>query len=243
MPRNFDYPMPQEGRMARQQLARIAMDASKLHNTLQDDDDLPAWVLLKINTAEDRLHMASDYMRYKVAPGLNAYQGFGNVVSYGADEDTSADGKKDSLVRIGVSAGVGTAVGAAWAAYSKKDVKKAAMYGALAGAAVGVARNLAMGQPALGFGAAPESPLFDEEEEDAPELIAAREKVYRTAGILLIPLGGLAGYLYAITRRMSPEASHAAAALGAGYGVAGLLAAEVYVRYQRLLTLSRNANK
>jgi hypothetical protein len=243
MPRNFDYPMPQEGRMARQQLARIAMDASKLHNTLQDDDDLPAWVLLKINTAEDRLHMASDYMRYKVAPGLNAYQGFGNVVSYGADEDTSADGKKDSLVRIGVSAGVGTAVGAAWAAYSKKDVKKAAMYGALAGAAVGVARNLAMGQPALGFGAAPESPLFDEEAEDAPELIEAREKVYRTAGLLLIPLGGLAGYLYAITRRMDSDASHAVALLGAGYGVAGFLSAEIYVRYQRLLTLSRNADK
>lgn len=71
--RNFDYPMPIEGRMARQQLARIAMDAAKLHNALQDNDDLPAWVLLKINTAEDRLHMASDYMRYKIKPGLDAY--------------------------------------------------------------------------------------------------------------------------------------------------------------------------
>lgn len=79
--RNFDYPMPLEGRMARQQLARIAMDAAKLHNALQDDDDLPAWVLLKINTAEDRLHMASDYMRYKVRPGLDAYYA---GASYGA---------------------------------------------------------------------------------------------------------------------------------------------------------------
>ena len=91
MPRNFDYPMPQEGRMARQQLARISMDAAKLHNALRDDDDLPAWVLLKINTAEDRLHMAADYMRYKVAPGLNAYQGAEMLSrpkrAYGADED------------------------------------------------------------------------------------------------------------------------------------------------------------
>ena len=94
MSRNFDYPMPQEGRMARQQLARISMDAAKLHNALRDDDDLPAWVLLKINTAEDRLHMAADYMRYKVAPGLDAYQGAEMLTrparGYGVDEDDAA---------------------------------------------------------------------------------------------------------------------------------------------------------
>ena len=71
--RNFDYPMPRQGRMAKQQLARMVMDATALHQTLGDDDLLPAWTLLKINTAEDRLHMASDYLRYKARPGLNAY--------------------------------------------------------------------------------------------------------------------------------------------------------------------------
>ena len=80
--------------MARQQLARISMDAAKLHNALRDDDDLPAWVLLKINTAEDRLHMAADYMRYKVAPGLDAYQGAEMLTraarGYGVDEDDAA---------------------------------------------------------------------------------------------------------------------------------------------------------
>lgn len=75
MSRNFDYPFAFDGRMARQQLARIAMDASQLHNALRDDDALPGWVQLKISTAEDRLHMASDYMRYKIAPGLNAFDG------------------------------------------------------------------------------------------------------------------------------------------------------------------------
>lgn len=243
MARNFDYPMPQEGRMAKQQLARIAMDASKLHNDLQDDDDLPAWVLLKINTAEDRLHMASDYMRYKVAPGLNAYQGFGRVVSYGADEDTSADDKKDSLVRIGTHAGIGTLLGAAWGSYSGKDMKKAAMYGALAGAAVGVARNLAMNKPALGFGAAPDDFLEEDEEEEDPEMVAGREKFYRTAGAILIPVGGLAGYLYAIMQRKGPDAGQAFALLGVTYGCMGLLSAEIYVRYKRLLALSKKANK
>lgn len=96
--------------MARQQLARISMDAAKLHNALRDDDDLPAWVLLKINTAEDRLHMAADYMRYKVAPGLNAYQGAEMLSrpkrTYGADEDKAEDDASNKFFRQMVGAGV-----------------------------------------------------------------------------------------------------------------------------------------
>lgn len=71
--RNFDYPMPQQGRMVKQQLARMVMDATALYQTLEDDDRLPAWTLLKINTAEDRLHAAADYLRYKARPELTAY--------------------------------------------------------------------------------------------------------------------------------------------------------------------------
>jgi len=110
MSRNFDYPMPQEGRMARQQLARISMDAAKLHNALRDDDDLPAWVLLKINTAEDRLHMASDYMRYKVAPGLDAYQGADMLMrparGYGADEEKAENTEINKFYRQMLGAAV-----------------------------------------------------------------------------------------------------------------------------------------
>lgn len=107
--RNFDYPVPLEGRMVRQQLARIAMDASKLHNALQDDDDLPAWVLLKINTAEDRLHMAADYMRYKVKPGLEAYYA-GAEASYGADEsEKKGSATRDFLIFMGGAVALVTA--------------------------------------------------------------------------------------------------------------------------------------
>jgi hypothetical protein len=81
--RNFDYPMPQQGRMVKQQLARMMMDARALYDTLQDDDRVPAWTLLKINTAEDRLHVAADYLRYKARPGPNAY---------GAPEEKSSVG-------------------------------------------------------------------------------------------------------------------------------------------------------
>ena len=87
--RNFDYPEPAQGRMARQQLARIVMDATALHRTLRDNDRLPAWTLLKVSTAEDRLHMAADYLRYKAQPGINAY-GYPGVV--GTVTKTRIDG-------------------------------------------------------------------------------------------------------------------------------------------------------
>jgi len=105
MGRNLDYPMPLEGRMVRQQLARIVNDATALHNALQDDDDLPAWVQLKINTAEDRLHAASDYLRYKIAPGLDAYNGFGSAHrAYGASESEERKKLKNTLMLAGVLA-------------------------------------------------------------------------------------------------------------------------------------------
>jgi hypothetical protein len=105
MGRNLDYPMPLEGRMVRQQLARIVNDATALHNALQDDDDLPAWVQLKISTAEDRLHAASDYLRYKIAPGLDAYNGFGSAHrAYGASEIEERKKLKNTLMLAGVLA-------------------------------------------------------------------------------------------------------------------------------------------
>jgi hypothetical protein len=211
--------------MARQQLARIAMDASKLHNSLQDDDDLPAWVLLKINTAEDRLHMASDYMRYKVAPGLNAYQGIVEPVYYGAAESAPSDEeKKESLMRLGTHAGVGTALGAAWASYSGKDVKKAAMYGALAGAAVAVARNLAMGKPAIGYGEPsgardPSLEPFDPNDlSDEDYAVWEADQRMRTLTIAtLVPTGAVVGY-FAAKRYADAENVPWYAALG---GVGG----------------------
>jgi len=77
--RNYDYVQPMQGRMARQQLARICMDARALYNTIDDNDRLPAWVMKKVATAEDRLHMAADYIRYKANPTLQAYE-------YGAND-------------------------------------------------------------------------------------------------------------------------------------------------------------
>ena len=70
---NYDYPQPMQGRYAKALLARVCMDARKLHDLLGDDDRIPAWVLGKVATANDRLHMASDYLRYKARPGAQAF--------------------------------------------------------------------------------------------------------------------------------------------------------------------------
>jgi len=67
MGRNFDYPMPQEGRMAKSYLYAIEKDARELRKRLKDDDDLPGWVQAKIVTAQDRVAVVSRYMGHKLA--------------------------------------------------------------------------------------------------------------------------------------------------------------------------------
>jgi len=62
---DYDYPQPMMGRFVKNQLARIIRDAQQLSAQLGPDDKLPSWVQFKVSTAADRLHTASDYMRYK----------------------------------------------------------------------------------------------------------------------------------------------------------------------------------
>lgn len=65
--RNFDYPMPQEGRMAKSYLYAIEKDARALRKKLRDNDDLPGWVQAKIVTAQDRIGVVNRYMGHKIA--------------------------------------------------------------------------------------------------------------------------------------------------------------------------------
>lgn len=67
MARNFDYPMPQEGRMAKSYLWTIEKEARELRKKLRDDDDLPGWVQAKIVTAQDRISVVNRYMGHKIA--------------------------------------------------------------------------------------------------------------------------------------------------------------------------------
>jgi hypothetical protein len=67
MGRNFDYPVPLEGRMAKSYLWAIEKDAKELRQLLRDDDDLPGWVTAKIVTAQDRVQVVNRYMGHKIA--------------------------------------------------------------------------------------------------------------------------------------------------------------------------------
>lgn len=109
--RNFDYPMPQQGRMVKQQLARMIMDATALYQTLGDDDRLPAWTLLKINTAEDRLHVAADYLRYKASPGIRAY---GDAATTAAAYTSMQQNAQKAGEGTALLLGLGTVAGLWW---------------------------------------------------------------------------------------------------------------------------------
>ena len=120
--RNYDYPVPYQGRMVKQQLAQIAEDAAALNAALQDNDRLPAWVQYKIATGEDRVRVAADYMlaRIKDAPqgtpfgGTDTAQGGGGVFSH------ITSGEAVTLVRKSTATAAAVAVALSGALYAYK---------------------------------------------------------------------------------------------------------------------------
>lgn len=64
--RNFDYPMPMHGRMAKQALTQIAHNANELSTQLQDNDTMPQWVQYFIAVADDRINTITNYMLYNI---------------------------------------------------------------------------------------------------------------------------------------------------------------------------------
>jgi|APSaa5957512535_1039671.scaffolds.fasta_scaffold478239_1 hypothetical protein len=64
--RDFDYPVPVEGAMAKNYLAQLEQDARSLRLLLRDQDNLPGWVNFYIATSSDRLQQASRYMQNKI---------------------------------------------------------------------------------------------------------------------------------------------------------------------------------
>jgi hypothetical protein len=58
----YDY----EGDMARGQLQSIIMNAQRVHDMLEDNDNLPEWVQSKITLAEDYISTVSNYMSSEI---------------------------------------------------------------------------------------------------------------------------------------------------------------------------------
>lgn len=71
--RNFDYPMPYQGKMAKSALHHAARDATQLRNLLQDGDAIPQWVHYKIATAAHDLAKVNRYMQYQVKQHPSGY--------------------------------------------------------------------------------------------------------------------------------------------------------------------------
>ena len=76
-----------EGRMARAFLHNIADDASRLHQLLNDEDDLPQWCEYKIAQAKLMMNTVREYLEYK----LNYH---GDDVSTGIENFTTDDSEE-----------------------------------------------------------------------------------------------------------------------------------------------------
>ena len=69
-PMNLKYPNTKNGRMIRNQLRSIQRLSSALLELLQDDDQVPDWVLSKVTVSLDRLTVAEMYLQAKMAGKL-----------------------------------------------------------------------------------------------------------------------------------------------------------------------------
>lgn len=66
MSRNFDYPMPYQGKMAKSALSQIERDARALRSMLQDGDLIPQWNHYKIAVAAHDISKVRNYLQYEM---------------------------------------------------------------------------------------------------------------------------------------------------------------------------------
>ena len=95
--RDFDHAPGQssDADMARTQLKNIAARASKLHSSLKDDDDLPAWVLSKMAVADSYMTSLSDYLHGEIDRAQEDPE-YSSEYDYG-DEDSMDDMGSDDM--------------------------------------------------------------------------------------------------------------------------------------------------
>lgn len=95
--RDFDHAPGQssDADMARTQLKNIAARASKLHSSLKDDDDLPAWVLSKMAVADSYMTSLSDYLHGEI-DRVQEDPEYSSEYDYG-DEDSMDDMGSDDM--------------------------------------------------------------------------------------------------------------------------------------------------
>jgi hypothetical protein len=88
----YDY----EGDMARGQLQSIINNAQRVHDMLEDNDNLPEWVQSKITLAEDYISTVANYMMSEIDEEVQTVDEgiIGNMVSKAINKLHSANAKR-----------------------------------------------------------------------------------------------------------------------------------------------------
>ena len=76
-----------EGRMARGALRNIAVDAYRLHQLLNDEDDLPQWCEYKIAQAQMMMNSVREYLEYSLERQGEDLPGEAEVFADTSEED------------------------------------------------------------------------------------------------------------------------------------------------------------
>ena len=64
--RDLDYDIPAEGKHAKSHLFHTSQDALRLHDLLEDNDNIPTWCLEYLAISRHGLSVVHDYLSYKI---------------------------------------------------------------------------------------------------------------------------------------------------------------------------------
>ena len=64
--RDLDYEIPDEGKHAKGHLFHTSADAQRLHDLLDDGDNIPSWCMEYIALSRHSLGVVHDYLAYKI---------------------------------------------------------------------------------------------------------------------------------------------------------------------------------
>jgi hypothetical protein len=114
----------QEGDMAKSDLRSIIANAKKMHDMIEDDDNLPEWVQSKITKAEDYISTVANYMAAEMSEETKLQESGGPVVYKKGDDHIEKYGEDSfALYKDGKKAKYYTSIEAAKEAMNE-DVSK-----------------------------------------------------------------------------------------------------------------------
>ncbi len=64
--RDLNYEMPEEGKHAKGHLFHTSLDAQRLYDLLDDNDNIPSWCMEYIALSRHSLGVVHDYLAYKI---------------------------------------------------------------------------------------------------------------------------------------------------------------------------------